>query len=135
MRQKYAVNSDYSNWLTPLPWTHWATCTTGYEMTLKSARRAMERYHKYLSKAGSCTMFWAAEPYDCKDGYHTHALIALPPSLNYKNAIDLWQTASGGKNLQKWQRIQLETYNPKLGAGHYISKYVTKGFSDFDFLK
>jgi hypothetical protein len=132
--QRYATQVDYANWLTPMDWTHWATCTTGYEMTLKSARRAMERYHKFLKLAGPATMFWAAEPYDCKDGYHTHALIKVPEMYQFKNLVDLWQTASGGANLKKWQRIDMQKYDPKRGAGFYLAKYVNKNISDFDFL-
>lgn len=135
MKNRQITQEQYANWLTPLPWSHWATCTTGYAMTLPSARRAMDRFHKFLSKAGKTEMFWAAEPFDAKDGYHTHALLNVPDAFHYKNIVDLWQKASGGTNLQKWQRIDLQRYDPTKGAGHYLSKYITKGISDYDFLK
>ncbi|MBK7684511.1 MAG: hypothetical protein IPJ26_19550 [Bacteroidetes bacterium] len=40
-----------------------ATCTTGYELTLKSARRVMERFHFEITKYCKCTLFWVAEKY------------------------------------------------------------------------
>ena len=125
------------NWLNTFDWTHWATLTTKYQLTLKSGRRIATGFHRELSRAGDTKIFWAAEPFDLKEGYHLHALIKIPNILNFNNIIQTYQHVSGNKNLEKgdkWNRIQLENYNPKLGASHYISKYITKKLCDYDVL-
>jgi len=48
--QKYE-NSVIGEWLTNQNWSHWATLTTGYELTLNSARRAAHRFHDALDKS------------------------------------------------------------------------------------
>jgi hypothetical protein len=132
--QRYNTIEQYGKWLEGYSWSHYATCTTGYEMTLPSARRAMHKFHDLLDKAAPCKMFWAAEPFDVKDGYHTHVLLDVNSAVQYKNIVDLWQKASGGQRLGKWQRIDLQDYDSTQGATKYLSKYVTKRLSDFDFL-
>lgn len=127
----YAKN--YADWLSSIPWTHYATFTTGYEMTLRSARRLMEAYHDNIRKAGKSPMFWGAEKFEVKDGYHTHALLKVPPAWNYGHLIKIWQKVSGGTKKGEWNRLDLQDYDPKLGAGHYVSKYCTKQCADFDF--
>lgn len=121
------------SWLKGYDWTHWVTFTTPYEMTMKSARRAMHRVHNNFDTQGPCTMFWAAEPFDVKDGYHTHALLKVHSQMSFKTIFDLWQKASGGKK-GNYSRIDIQEYKKELGAGHYVSKYITKQLSDYDFL-
>lgn len=164
------LNEHFGNWLTNFHWSHWATLTTRYELTLPSARRIGEGLFKELSKAGDSSIFFAAEPFDCKEGYHLHALINVPPNLSFRNIIQLYQHVSGNKNFRNsrkgsyqcekifdsnnreinqfgivgnnvvssrgstWNRIELENYNPKLGATHYIAKYITKDLSDYELL-
>jgi hypothetical protein len=130
--QKYE-NSVIGEWLTNQNWSHWATLTTGYELTLNSARRAAHRFHDVLDRSAPTKIFWAAEPYDLKDGFHLHALLDVPKHLEFKNIVDIWQKVSkGGKG--KWNRIDLQTYDSNKGAGYYLSKYITKRLSDYDLL-
>ena len=57
-------------------WTWFATFTTPYELTLKSARRLVERTGKAWQKLDpTCRIFWVAERFEVKDGYHLHALV------------------------------------------------------------
>jgi hypothetical protein len=133
---KIVISEQYGNFLSQFEWTHFATFTTGYTLTLPSARRAMEGFHKDLSKANpnKTYFFWAAEHYELKDGYHTHALICVPELWQFKNVIQLWQKNSGGAKMGKHQRIDLQKYDSKKGARHYVAKYVTKRLTDYDFL-
>lgn len=124
-------------WLGGMDWDYWATLTTRRELTLKSARRAAMGFEKFLSKAGNTQIFFAVEPFDIKEGYHLHALMKLPTNLSYRNIVEVWQHVSGNKKKRKgkeWNAIKLEKYNPKLGAGHYLSKYITKELSDYDMI-
>lgn len=94
-------------------------------------------FEKFLSKAGNTQIFFAVEPFDIKEGYHLHALMKLPTNLSYRNIVEVWQHVSGNKKKRKgkeWNAIKLEKYNPKLGAGHYLSKYITKELSDYDMI-
>jgi len=133
LREK--VQNTYGEWLGNYEWSYWTTLTTRYELTLPSARRLAEGYYKHLSKAGGCTMFWAAEPFDCKDGYHLHALLRVPDILPYNFLVNTYQFVCGNKEASKdeWHRIQLMKYNKKLGASYYCGKYITKNLSDYDF--
>jgi len=128
------LHQDYGNWLNGYNWQYFGTFTTGYEMTIRTARRSMEGLFRELLKAGKTNMFWVAESFELKDGYHTHALLSVPEVLQYKNIIDIWQKVSGGSSRGVWNRIDLQKYNKARGAGYYVSKYVTKRLTDYDFL-
>jgi hypothetical protein len=130
----FETQNLYATWLSSFEWSHYATFTTGYEMTLPTARRLMGAYHSNIKRAGSSPFFWVAEKFEVKDGYHTHALLKAPQAWHYKNLIDIWQKVSGGKKKGKWHRLDLQDYDSNLGARHYVSKYITKRCADFDFL-
>jgi hypothetical protein len=139
MRQSYTniqqQQQALGQWLSPIEWNYWATPTTGYTLTQPSARRAMHRLHDALDRFSPCEMFWASEPFDTKEGFHTHALIKS--ALPFKIIVDTWQQVSGNTKFErgkKWNRIQLDDYNPELGAGYYCGKYITKKLSDYDYL-
>ena len=116
----------------------------------------MERFSDRLSeKHGGAKTFWVAEPFDCKEGYHTHALVRLndrtlfghefatenvsgeavslkTPSIAFDLLRETWQiTSKGGPG--KWNRVQLKRYDPLLGAGYYVGKYMMKRRVDYDF--
>ena len=108
---------------------------------MNSARRAMEGMYKEISKAGASTIFFAVEPFDLKEGYHIHALLQVPETYQYKHILQVWQHVSGNKRKVKvegeastWNRVDLQTYNPKLGARHYVGKYIMKQGCDYDIL-
>lgn len=130
--EKKKMHDSYADFLQTFAWTHYVTFTTGYTLTLASARRLMENFHKQIKKAGASPFFWVAERFEVKDGYHTHALIKVPDAWHFKNIIDIWQKVSGGKKRGEWNRIDLQVYDPKKGAGFYVSKYVTKSGADYD---
>lgn len=124
---------EFGGWLSGIEWSHYATFTTGYELTIPAARRAMHRLHDNLDRIAPASMFWAAEPFDAKEGYHTHALLNINSALTFKNVVDIWQKVSkGGKG--KWNRVDLQKFDKEKGAGYYLSKYITKNLTDYDFL-
>jgi len=130
-----ALRSSYARWLDGYEWDLFVTFTHRRKLTLKSARRAMEGYFKHVSRAGPTRMFWGAEPYELRDGFHTHALLKHPDIFKYKHLAHIWQRITGNKScsLEKWSRVDLQKFDPSRGSGHYCTKYILKGLSDWDF--
>lgn len=83
-------------------------------------------------------MFWAAEPFDTRIGYHLHGLMRirndLAVTLPFKMICEMYQVAAGNTEIEKskWHRVQLMKYNRKLGASYYCGKYITKELADYD---
>jgi hypothetical protein len=138
---------DLANYLGSLDWDFFMTGSTGYELTLKSARRLADRYSNNLP-TGSL-FFWVAERFECKDGYHIHGLVQLPESnLKYDNRSkwlmgQYWQLATGNKCIQNdndgirweiWNQIDNSPYMKGLGAHGYCAKYINKKKADYDML-
>lgn len=134
--QKYKtatiVQHQMAEFLNTMNWDYYATLTTSYEQTMKSARRSMHRLHDKLNLSGATTMFFACEPYDVKDGYHVHALIKT--EVEFKNLIDCYQLTSGGLKIGTHQRIDLKKFRNELGGAMYCAKYISKNLSDWDIL-
>jgi hypothetical protein len=124
---KIGISGEYANFLNTIDWTHWCTFTTRYDLSMKSARRMSEVIFNKFSKQdifnqGDQKMFWAAEPFDVKNGYHIHALIQteLSPEDIYK-----WTNKRFGRTL-------ILPYEKEKGAHSYCSKYILKKLSDYD---
>lgn len=134
IKQKLTKSQAYSNFLLGIKWDYFITPTTPYALSLPSARRAMERLWEKLCKdswPGSKTFFWAAEPFDTKDGYHTHALLKIPET-SYDAVVKAWQVVSAAQKQGKWARIHIQKYNQKRGASMYCAKYIQKKLADYD---
>lgn len=136
------IQNAYAEWLGTFEWDYWTTLTTRYKLTMPSARRAVEGLHKELKKAGECSIFFAVEPFDLKEGYHIHALLKVPKGYKYQHIVQVWQHVSGNKRKPKetdsestWNRVKLETYDKKRGAKGYVGKYINKDRSDYDLLQ
>ena len=145
------INNPYLPWLKAQPWSFFCAGTTRYELTLKSARRLAERFYKaILNQAPSVNMFWAAEPFDVKEGHHIHFLVYFDKSPTpglFKTLIDLWQWCTGNKALfiyagtnkiewekDSWNAINLRDYDSKRGAAGYTAKYMNKTRADYDYI-
>jgi len=140
---------QYANWLQSQDWDFFCTFTTGYELTMKSSRRLMDRFKAISERETSAhlTIFWVCEKYEMKDGFHMHALMKVTPPDNgtregelfpetdkqlFKALIDCYQVAAGAKKdkhtgkFDTFHRVQFKRYNPKQAAGKYCTKYVMK---------
>jgi hypothetical protein len=125
--------------LSERPWSFWSTFTTRKELTIKSARRSMALLGDILSSEGhnDYTIFWAAEPYDVKEGQHLHALVHFA-SCDFVNdnkpqftaLRKAWTTAIGDINARQYH----VRYDPKLGARYYVAKYISKKLADYDWM-
>ena len=134
----------YAEWLDTLPWTFWCTMTTPYELSLPAARRIVEKTHGAWSElaGGRCTLFYAAERNQLRDGHHMHALVRLPPEFHerqlYTKLCGKYSTITGAAKYryckvtgdERWKssnaRIDLERYDPKRAASGYLTKYLLK---------
>lgn len=82
-------------------------------------------------------IFWVAEPFDCKEGFHCHYLIYfdLPYQsklfdLTWNVVLNSWRRSTGCKNA----RIHASKYRKNGGVNKYVAKYITKHLSDYDFV-
>jgi len=139
-----ANQENYADWLESIEWDFYCTFTTNYELTLKSSRRLMKRLHNKLNDNYSRSkFFWVAEPFDCKEGFHTHGLLRFN-DRNYRNT-----TVTDGRSLdfellrKSWLKVNpkssncyatLERFIPSKGATSYVGKYMNKYRSDYDLL-
>ena len=134
----------YEQWVNQMDWTWFCTFTTGYELTLKSGRRLMNRYHERLTNycGQPPILLWVGEPNEMRDGFHLHGLMKVNPmftdKIHYRNFIDIYQSCVGNKlelnnggklTWKKWNRLDLQKYNPKRNAGKYCLKYIVKNAS------
>ena len=145
----YGQQGQYAHWLQHYNWDYFCTFTTGYELTMKSARRLMVRFKNIAERETSSelSIFWVCEKYEMKDGFHLHALMKVDPPKDgkrkgelfhqdpktlFKGLIDSYQLAAGAKkdmHTGKWNtfhRVQFKKFNPKQKAGLYCTKYVMK---------
>ncbi len=128
---------NYGNWLDSMEWDYYCTFTTDYSLSNSSARRAMDRLLKTLiHEFGSITYFWVAEPFDCKEGCHTHALIKIPSPLYY-SAVSViekkWHQVTQTKKTRGYHKTHVMPYVKGKGAHFYLSKYLNTPNADYDF--
>lgn len=138
-----------------------ATLTTQYTLTLPSARRAAQRFVDVAKrKQHKIAVFWFAEKYEAKDGYHLHALVSS--TATRKELNELWCVASranrsnalqiaNDNNIAVKDAIFANDNEPHLRevmqsrsnftllksggkGGAYAAKYITKGggVTDYD---
>lgn len=148
-----AYRHELSRWLQPFEWQHFATFTSAFDRSPRSWRRFMERMQKDLQFD---RVFWGTEANDVRP--HVHALVgrsrfdprdlyikngwSFPPDKEPQQADAVWRYAAGanGMNINdengfqtfRWGRTDVQEYDPKMGAAHYVGKYVTKQLNDYD---
>lgn len=148
------LKNNYAEWIESMEWDFYMTLSTGYQMTLKSARRAADRFHKIAARnIGQNRLFWVAEPFDLKDGYHIHALVKFAcerlknqstrhqgakVSLDWIGVRRSWSIAAGNKSYKAkgadGVRADIQRYIPSYGANYYLGKYMQKEQADYDLL-
>jgi len=124
--------ASYIKWIETIPWNYFATFTTPYEMTLKSARRLMNKYHSAMTIEGRDDwIFWVAERFKLKDGYHLHALIKTSEPWNKESLWLLYQDksvyrgqVSNRKDGKVFNRCDIQKRDVKKSAASYMFKDV-----------
>ncbi|MGP8216226.1 MAG: hypothetical protein ACLQQ4_11715 [Bacteroidia bacterium] len=136
-KQQY-IAPVWGDWLNTMNWDFFCTLSTRYSMTLAAARRAAERLKNYLStRYGNVKVFFVAEPFDTKYGYHIHALVSFENSAlrGLKDILNrAWQVVTRGKGGKGYNNTVIEPYDKELGANYYVSKYLMKKNADYDLL-
>jgi hypothetical protein len=116
----HGVVSPTAAWLRDCDWSHWATLTYRKTPTPRSCRRHAERFFK---RTGGIA-WWCTERGAIGGRAHNHALLVLPVDVSPAACWDWW--------VEKHGRAQVEAYDPKKGAAHYVAKYITKAPDDWD---
>jgi len=120
----------FSDFLGKYKFETFATFTTKKTLQLTGARRMAENFARHIDAGNSSTMFWAAEPFDSKIGYHFHGLINTYGRISNLEMRNYWSEYKdfGYSDFLKIHR--------KLGAKdqieNYCSKYITKRLADYD---
>jgi hypothetical protein len=135
-RQAKAINIEYAKWINGMDWSFYCTFTTKYTLSIKAARRAMERLYSFVKKRNAeVKLFWVAEPFEAF-GYHLHALIDInTTALNIIECLKkAWQIVSKGSGGKGYNNTVIKPFDKKLGGAHYVSKYLMKANADYDIL-
>lgn len=131
------INSEHPEKIGLIEFLHsrnfdtFATFTTSLPLGLPAARRKMENVVKLIDAGSSTDFFWCAERFDVREGFHTHGLINWRvPNETMRNScnkmlFDHW--------LHRYGRITLDPVRGKYNAEYYLTKYITKSITDYDF--
>jgi len=113
------------NFLQIVDFTHFCTFTTAKPISLGSTRRIAQNVARFVDAGNSSTMFWAAEAFDVREGFHFHALLQSPI-----NAMEIfsWYYPRYGR----CQIIDNTLPERRQAASYYCAKYITKRLSDYD---
>ena len=138
LKQKNNNVKNYGEWLNSIEWNYYCTFTSRYQLSIFSAQKAMERlFDNLVTNYGICQMFWVAEPFDTKYGYHTHALIKFS-ELQSKSMIPLvkksWQIVSKGRGQKEYNNTIIKPYDKTLGGHFYVAKYLGRYNAEYGFL-
>lgn len=112
-------------WLSDQPWSHFATITAPYPLTLTSARRLAQRTidrWKSITSADA-KMVYAIERNTDGMGHHIHALVHFTAEVD----PDMFARMVDGQG-----RIDLQRYDPKQAGARYITKAVTERRDNWD---
>jgi len=114
--------AEYLDWIN---FKYFCTFTTRLPIGLNSTRRLAETVANKIKAGSQSTMFWCAEPFDVREGFHFHALIRTPWT---QKEIKQWYEP-------KWGRCDLidnTRSNRGRAASFYCAKYLQKHLSDYD---
>jgi hypothetical protein len=121
-----------------------ATLTTQYTLSLPGARRAMQRFKSIAWRKGKRLQgIWFCELFECKYGYHIHALIASPNrnhalQIANENNIAIKDAIFANDNEPHLREVMQSRSNfqllkPGMKGGHYASKYTSKQGTTTDY--
>ena len=138
------IAEAWGDWLTRYDWSHWATLTfrnyqprTDPSGTLGPARApanagpspmfARRAFNTFLARLSSpvrgCPPYFRGDELGPRTGrLHQHALLGLRGDV----------PAAALRRAWTYGFAVIEDYDPTKGAAHYIAKYVTKDFQDYD---
>jgi hypothetical protein len=139
MSKNQAIVNAYGDFIGKMEWSFYCTLSTAYTLSLKSAKRNIEKMHVFLSEnlEYQNNIFWVAEPFDSKYSYHIHCLVKLNTESLNKSKRDInnaWQIVTGGGYGKKYNWTKIYPYKAYLKGNYYVTKYICKADVDYGFL-
>lgn len=117
------IIQQYGDWIEELAeWDYWTTLTFRDEFSISSARRAGEHFMKAVNPS---TAWWAIENGTIGGRTHIHSLMAF--GHDRPDASHIWH-----RWYKRHGRAEVDRFDKKRGAAHYVGKYVTKELADYD---
>lgn len=114
-----------AGFLDNIDFRYFCTFTTRKPISIASTRRIAETVVSFVDGGNTSTVFWAAEPFDVREGYHFHALMRTP-----KDKLEIFDWY-----FRRYGRCSiLDNSEPdrRQAASYYCSKYLTKKLADYD---
>jgi hypothetical protein len=124
------LHQEFGKWLQSYDWDVWGTAEFDPQKPLRDALRARGYVEKYI-KNNLCrprlplSYFLAVERFSHSMNTHVHFLLAGVLGLTYEEMGAPWWKKYHGY-------FYVEKYEPNLGAGFYLTKYVTKDLCDWN---
>ena len=133
------IVNEYGNFLGHTNWTFYCTLTTRYPLNIKSAQRYIERCQEQLRTTFNLKtqMYWVAEPFDSKYGFHLHCLVKFDgeePHKYKKELIKAWQMVTKGSYGKKYNWTSIVPYDANLGGRFYVVKWIGRNDVEYGFL-
>ena len=135
---KRLVN-EYGNFLAQINWTFYCTLSTHYPLSVKSAQRFIEKTHEQLQLNFNLKnqIYWVAEPFDSKYGFHIHCLVKFDcdePHKHKKDLIRAWEIVTKGSYGKKYNWTSISPYEANLGGRFYVVKGIFRKDVEYGFL-
>lgn len=115
-----------AGYLDSINFQYFCTFTTRKPVSVASTRKIAERVANFIDAGGQNTMFWAAEKFDVREGFHFHALM----KVQWITPTDVW--AWYFPRYGRCQVIDNTEIDRRQSASWYCAKYVTKRLADYD---
>jgi hypothetical protein len=131
--------NEYGNFLGQTNWTFYCTLSTQNSLSVKSAQRYIERTHEQLQTYYNLEtqMYWVAEPFDSKYGFHLHCLVKFDTTEAHKykkELIKAWQIVTKGSYGKKYNWTTIVPYDANLGGRFYVVKWIDRDDIEYGFL-
>lgn len=139
LSQPKGLVNEYGNFLGQTNWTFYCTLTTNYPLSVMSAKRYIEAMHELLKSKFNLInqIYWVAEPFDSKYGFHIHCLVKLEcaePQKRKKELIKAWQIVTKGSYGKNYNWTSITPYDSNLGGKYYVVKGISRNNVEYGFL-
>lgn len=118
-----------AGYLDTIDFDYFCTFTTRKPVSIPATRRIAERVAGTVYAGDSTSMFWAAEKFDVREGFHFHALLKVH-DLKYITPTSIW--AWYYPRFGRCQVINNTDVERRQAASVYCAKYITKELADYD---
>lgn len=119
-----SMNNQYSKFIDNLPFTHFGTFTTSLELNREGSRKLADQIAAKITTRSlphNIKMFWVAESFNSREGYHLHCLIYCPLPLHVTK-LNLWFRSAYG---------HCKILSKKGAASRYVAKYIHLPQNDY----